>query len=273
MPNELMTIERQTPIEVILRVDEDGKVSAKRLYEFLELDKSNYSKWAKRNIEENEFAEENVDFWTFVLNDERNPNPTTDYKLTAAFAKKLAMGTHNEKGEQAKNYFIKVEGKLKQVAIQVSQLSPELQAFNKLFTAMAQQELAVKKAEKLAIEAKKESEQVKETISNIKDTIAELPKDQWRKWVNSSLGEIGIKLGNKGQNHEDLRSDSYKLLEDRAGADLAARLRNGKKRLEGAAATKTAVREYCKLDCIEEEKRLKEIYTGIIKELRIKYLA
>jgi hypothetical protein len=103
--------------------------------------------------------------------------------------------------------------------------------------------------------------------------MAELPKDQWRKWVNSSLGEIGIRLGNKGQNHEDLRSDSYKLLEEKAGADLSTRLRNGRKRLEDAGATKTVQKEYCKLDCIEEDKRLKEIYTGIIKELRIKHLA
>ncbi|GEA33611.1 antA/AntB antirepressor family protein [Clostridium diolis] len=43
----------------------------------------------------------------FVLNDERNPKPTTDYKLSASFAKKLAMGAHNEKGEQQlRNYMI-----------------------------------------------------------------------------------------------------------------------------------------------------------------------
>ncbi len=103
-----------TPIEIALGVDEEGKTTARKLYEFLELNISNYAKWAKNKIIDNEFAVKNVDFIPFVLNDEHNPNPTTDYKLTASFAKKLAMGTHNKKGELAKEYFIKIEEKLKQ---------------------------------------------------------------------------------------------------------------------------------------------------------------
>lgn len=60
-----------TPIEIALGIDENGMTTAKSLYEFLELNPSNYSKWCKRNILENEFAEENTDFWAFVPQDER----------------------------------------------------------------------------------------------------------------------------------------------------------------------------------------------------------
>lgn len=45
--------------------------TAKRLYEFLELNPSNYSRWVKSNISENQFAEEGVDYWTLVMHDER----------------------------------------------------------------------------------------------------------------------------------------------------------------------------------------------------------
>lgn len=113
---ELITKSNQTPIEILLQVDEEGKTTAKALYEFLQLDKSHYSKWCKRNILENDFAEENVDYIVFALKGE-NPQggrPTTDYKLTASFAKKLAMSCQNERGEQAREYFIKIEEKLKQ---------------------------------------------------------------------------------------------------------------------------------------------------------------
>ncbi len=113
---KLMQKSNQTPIEILLQVDGEGKTTAKALYEFLELDKSHYSKWCKRNILENDFAEENVDYEVFALKGE-NPQggrPTTDYKLTASFAKKLAMSCQNERGEQAREYFIKVEEKLKQ---------------------------------------------------------------------------------------------------------------------------------------------------------------
>ncbi len=110
--NKVNIMER-TPIEILLRIDENGMTTARNLYDFLELDKSNYSRWTRVNIAENFFAEENIDYFSFVINDERNPKPTTDYKLTAAFAKKLAMTSHTERGEQARNYFVKVEDTLK----------------------------------------------------------------------------------------------------------------------------------------------------------------
>lgn len=121
----------QTPIEVALGIDENGNTTARKLYEFLELNKSNYSKWCKTNILENEFAEEGTDYTSFVPNDERekfNPNPTVDYRLSAKFAKKLSMTAKNEKGEQAREYFVRTEDKLKEVAIDMKGLSTEMQA-------------------------------------------------------------------------------------------------------------------------------------------------
>lgn len=116
--NEVVKGSKKTPIEIMLQVDSGGKTTAKALYEFLELDKSNYSRWCKKNILENSFAEENIDFWAFVINDEWGGQATTDYKLTASFAKKLAMSSQTERGEQAREYFLKVEQRLKQTISQ-----------------------------------------------------------------------------------------------------------------------------------------------------------
>ena len=96
----------QTPIEIALGIDEEGMTTAKKLYEFLELNPKNYSHWCKRNILENEFATENEDYCAFVLNDEWGEQATTDYKLAAHFAKHLSMERHSSKGETAKKYFI-----------------------------------------------------------------------------------------------------------------------------------------------------------------------
>jgi phage anti-repressor protein len=118
MLNEIISSTDQTPIELALKMDKDGYVSGKNLYEFLQLDKSNYSKWCKVNIFENTFAEENVDYKVFVLKDE-NPKggrPTTEYKLTPSFAKKLAMMSNSPRGEEARGYFIACEETLKRVA-------------------------------------------------------------------------------------------------------------------------------------------------------------
>lgn len=113
MGNEVLVTSEQTPIEIALGIDEEGMTTARKLYAFLELDSSNYSRWCKSNITGNEFAEENVDYWAFVINDEWGGQATKDYKITAHFAKKLSMLSKSERGEQARNYFIGCEQSLK----------------------------------------------------------------------------------------------------------------------------------------------------------------
>lgn len=110
--------ERQTPIEIALQIDADGNTTSKSLYEFLELNPAHYSRWVKTNIEDNPYAEEGLDYWVFTTNGE-NPlggRPSTNYKLTADFAKKLAMVSGSPKGEEARDYFVSVEQNAKKLA-------------------------------------------------------------------------------------------------------------------------------------------------------------
>lgn len=109
---ELIKATNQTPIEVLLKIDDEGYTTARNLYEFLELAKSQFSRWAKANIINNPYAEENIDFKGFDINVEGNI--TTDYKITSDFAKKLSMTSNSKRGEQARDYFIAVEKKLKE---------------------------------------------------------------------------------------------------------------------------------------------------------------
>lgn len=106
---------KQTPIEIALGVDAQGMTTAKKLYAFLEMDMSNYSRWFKKNIIKNEFAEENTDYFPFVTNDECGGQASMDAKLTASFAKKLSMMQKNQKGEAARNYFVGVENGVKKI--------------------------------------------------------------------------------------------------------------------------------------------------------------
>ena len=91
----------------------------------------------------NDFASENEDYWGFDIDVEGNR--TVDYRLTAHFAKKLSVKGNSEKAEQAREYFTTVEERVKQKAIDLSQLSPELQMFNKIFQSVAQQQIEQKK--------------------------------------------------------------------------------------------------------------------------------
>ena len=112
---------KQTPIEIALGVDAQGMTTATKLYKFLELNPSNYSKWFRKNVIENQFAEENTDYFPFVLQYESavEGKGRQDAKLTASFAKKLSMISKSPKGEAARNYFIGIENGAKKLVKQV----------------------------------------------------------------------------------------------------------------------------------------------------------
>ena len=75
-----------------------------------------------------------------------------------------------------------------------------------------------------------------------------------------------------GGGFSEAYNKSYEMLEGRAGCDLGQRLKNKRERLKKNGATKTKIKTTCNLDIIEEDKKLKEIYTSIVKEMAIKYL-
>ena len=130
--NEIVKTTSRTPIEVLLKIDEEGYTTARNLYEFLELDKKNYSRWSKTNIINNPYATESDDYFPFVINEECGGQATTDYKLTSDFAKKLSMISNSKRGEQARDYFIAVEKKLKEkVENEIIRLENELKEAHK----------------------------------------------------------------------------------------------------------------------------------------------
>ena len=82
MENILAEIEKRTPIEVALEIDKDGFTTAKKLYEWLELDNTHYSRWVKMNILENPYADEGKDYSPFKASEnQRRGNFASDYKL------------------------------------------------------------------------------------------------------------------------------------------------------------------------------------------------
>ncbi|MCL2481503.1 MAG: antA/AntB antirepressor family protein [Spirochaetaceae bacterium] len=99
---------------------EDGKVavSAKQLYEYLDVD-TRFNDWIERKIQKYEFVE-NQDYVLVaqkrVTNNPKNPvTEFTDYAMTINMAKELSMVENNDRGRQARKYFIECEERLKHV--------------------------------------------------------------------------------------------------------------------------------------------------------------
>lgn len=105
----------------IIRIEErNGQqaVSARELHCFLE-SKRQFADWIKERIEKYGLIE-NVDFQVFH-DFVKNPNggrPLTEYALTVDAAKELSMVEGNDKGKQARRYFIEAEKAFRQVLSQ-----------------------------------------------------------------------------------------------------------------------------------------------------------
>lgn len=258
--NELMEQVNKTPIEIALGIDEEGMTTARKLYAFLDLAQGQFSRWAKSNIVDNEFATESEDYWGFDINVEGNK--TQDYKLTAHFAKKLSMKGNGEKAEEAREYFTHLEERVKQKAIDFSQLSPELQMFNRIFQSVAEQQLEQKRqAEKV--------EQLDKKVDSIKDVIA-LNPNSWRTDSAKIINKIALQMG--GYEHiKAIREESYKLLEERMGVALSIRLSNKKKTQALNGVSKSKIDKLNQLDVIADDKKLIQGYVSVIKDMAIKY--
>ena len=94
----------------LIRVENRGEkqvISARELYEKLEMDKSHWKRWANNNIETSVFFLENIDYEGFAI--EANGNETKDYWITIEMAKHLCMMSRTVKAHEIRDYFIKIE--------------------------------------------------------------------------------------------------------------------------------------------------------------------
>ncbi len=84
-------------------------LSARELHEFLTIE-TPFKKWFGRMAEYG--FNENLDYREVMDKKVQNPQggrPSTDYEITLDMAKEIAMIQRNEKGKQARQYFIEVE--------------------------------------------------------------------------------------------------------------------------------------------------------------------
>ena len=254
----------------LIRINPDGRTTSKELYEFLELNPTQYSRWCKMNIEDNEFAEEGTDYGLLDMNVENQTTgrPSLNYWLSISFAKKLCMMSKTERGEQARNYFIEVERRFNAPA-------PLPQMTQTQIVAALAQNAADQEQKLLAIEARQvetdlRSDKLERRLELVKDVLAKPAEENWRKSINDAMAKI---VDASGMDYSTVKSESYQQLEGRAGCNLGIRVKNARDRLAESGATKTKINAFCKLDAIEQEQRLKEIYASIVREMTIRYVA
>lgn len=156
---EEMTIvtrtEERTPIEIALEVDENGWTTAKKLYDWLELDPSHFSSWVKDRILNNEYADEMEFSQLGAKTSDKGGRPFQDYAISADLAKMLAISSKSEKGKAARNYFQQLE---KGLQVTVKQYNELLDCYKQAITMIEEvqtkQNELMEKHDTLALEIK-----------------------------------------------------------------------------------------------------------------------
>lgn len=203
-------------------------------------------------------GEDLKEFKRNLENFEVAPNINNLYLWTEKGAWLHAKSLNTDEAWEAYELLVDDYYRKKETVIDLSLLSPEMQMFKLTFDAVAKVQIE-------AAETKRQLSIVQTTVETIKETFTKQDKD-WRNSINTMINRAAKTTGG---NYRDLRSESYKLLEGRGRCNLNIRLSNLKERLAESGATKTRINQTTRMDVIESDPRLKEIYTTIVKEFSI----
>ncbi len=180
------------------------------------------------------------------------------YRLTKKGCELFSTRMTGAKGTQFAVAYIdrfnQMEQHIKQQS-DISNLSPELQMFNQMFQAVANQE------QKLV--------EVNDKVDNISEIVA-LNAANWRNETGNFIRKIALKQGG-GVAFKEINQQIYAEVERRGGFKFNIRLRNMQTRQIEKGYSKSAVKKLNKLDVIEADKKATQIYIQVVKEFAIKY--
>jgi len=238
--------------------------------------RTDFSTWVKRRLNECD-AKEKIDYDLLPKIEEQisGTKHSIEYEIKLDTAKEMAMLERNEIGKQVRKYFIEVDNRHKQQEIDRQELSPQTQALIALTESIARTELQQKRITERQNKLEERVDQQAETIQTVKETFTKGASEQeTTQWVNHCITKIAespnftFAFGNR---YAAARNESYQRLTTKAGCCLDQKVRNAIARAEEKGSTQAQKNNINKLTVIMADKRLKEIYVGVIKEMMIAY--
>ncbi|MDT2531879.1 Rha family transcriptional regulator [Enterococcus raffinosus] len=223
----------------------------------------NFEKNHQHVLRDIDGLKEGVQNWTDLFYEDTYIHPQNKQEYRVIYMNRdgftiLAMGFTGKKALQFKLKYIdafnQMEEHIKQ-QLDTSNLSPELQFMNSVVQSLAKQEL--------------ETKRVETKVDHITEIVA-LNTTDWRKDCRTLINKMAK---NQGGFHayQEIQSDIYAEVDRRAGSSLKIRLTNLRNRMAGEGVSKSKRDKTNKLDVIDSDKRLKEIYLAVVKEFAIKY--
>lgn len=163
-------------------------VSGRELHEFLGV-KARYNDWFLRMVEYG--FEEGKDFCSF-LSESTGGRPSTDHQLTIPMAKELCMIQRNDRGKQARQYFLKVEEQwnspeavMRRAVLIAQRKNDQLKAENKLLAA-DNERMKPKEIFADAVSASQNSILVGEMAKLLRQNGVEMGQNRFFEWLRQN---------------------------------------------------------------------------------------
>lgn len=140
---------------------------------------------------------------------------------------------------------------------QFSALSPQLQALISIEMRQNEQEKRMSAIEEQASQNQQAVQTAFETLA-----LPSVSKDQWQDEMNKAIRQLCVQYN---LNYQKTIGDMYKELEELAGVNLSTRQKRLQERMKRGGAKYAECRAVSKLMVISQDKKLREIYSGIVR--------
>lgn len=236
-------------MQELIRISDEQTISARELHEYLEVE-TPYTQWFDRMIEYG--FSEIIDYVGFSQKSDKpqGGRPSIDHEITIDMAKEICMLQRSEKGKQARLYFIEAEKQSRQ---------PKIMTQAEIIAASAQQ-LVIMETSLKALDTK---------INNAVEIFTKPIAPSWKDGMNTIINGI---VQNKGLNYQTFKSELYSELDRVAKCDVGIRQTRLRARMKQAGHTSAEQKTISKLDIVERDPKLKNIFEGIVRKYQAKYL-
>lgn len=187
---------------------------------------------------------------------EQNKQKYREYLMNRDGFTLLVMGFTGKKAIKFKINYIQAFNEMEK---RLQQPKTQLEVLQQSINQLVEQEREIKVL-------KQGMKTTNEKVDNFSEILA-LNPTQWRKKVNAIINKIAQKQGGA---YQDVRNDSYQLLEERARCQLSIRKTNKQRKMALEGVPKSKIDKVNKMDVIADDARLTEIYLAVVKELAIK---
>lgn len=147
-------------------------------------------------------------------------------------------------------------------ALDMTQLSPEMQMLKLLTDKAIATELAQKQQEQ-------HLQLVEQKVEGIRELVGINP-NQWREDCRRLIVRIANRMGGN-EYIRDVNAEVFQQVDERAGVSLATRLTNKCRRMADEGVCKSKRDKLTKVDVIAEDRKLVEIYIKVVRELAVRY--